>query len=302
MRLQIFKLISVGITAALFSCNAFAWTATAKSRATTETLTVFDADSPEAASEKALQGCKQRYGQCDLMEHVVHGPVGVALIIGQGTVFRYTNLDPEKAVSDGLQSCRQKRSNCYVSSLTWDQGGKWISIATSDSFTSAANDFDTRAEAEAAALHECRNKTNAGDTCTIWKTERGAAWYAYAEGKKINGIGFSFKSSSVASRLALQACIEQAKIAAHGCKVIQTAANSGPVSPPERFAVLQKQMQHELARRARNQKGQQAASEPREKIWRCTQDTNGLNDDGSVRYDRPRCGWEEPVYLEDLRN
>ncbi|WP_369122965.1 DUF4189 domain-containing protein [Noviherbaspirillum malthae] len=295
--------MSVGVTAALFSCSAFAWTATAKSRSTTETYTVFDADSPEVASEKAMQGCKRDYGRCDLMEHIVHGPVAVALITGQDTVFRYTNQDPEQAVKNGLQACRQQRLDCFVSGLTWDQGVKWISVAGFGSHKFVSTNFGTSADAQADALRSCRTDAKAGETCTIWHTESGAVWYAAASGRGASAYSLSFKSASDAAQTALRKCIELAKNATkHDCKVSHEVANSGPVLPPKRFAVLHTQMQHELARRAQTQKGQQTASEPREKIWRCTQDTNGLNDDGSVRYDRPRCRWEEPVYLEDLRN
>jgi hypothetical protein len=250
------KRLLTGIALFGICLNAQAWSATAYTDAN-EVWTVYNALSPDAAKEEALERCREKYHDrvCKVFKPIRATAVAIVkgtnipLIMSGDSIYQVADPDPDLAVKQGMADCKVKKKYCWLDSIVWDKGNTYAAVAGVDGVVKHITlNSTTLAEAEKEALDKCRNVTNNDDRCKILLKTYLHAWFVQASSTNYNdgqAFGISTESKQVAVDMALKTCRESASDAA-SCKVVQFYENLGPTLAPASVAKLEKSIKPEV--------------------------------------------------------
>lgn len=295
------KYLVAGLLPLLVGSNAFAWMAMG-SGDNNGTFIAFDAETPDAAREAAMKGCREHFTNCKVGKAVN----GTAMVVakGIGGWGQASDPDPLKASKQAVEQCRQVARDCKVTQAIWDPGTVWGAIALGDDASHLRVNAMSREDAEADALAGCRKSSPNPGSCQVASSMTGAyrAYYARAASKTRSGFGRA-TTEQEAKRLALENCNEgTAKDDA--CIVKSTLLNDTAAPEPKSMAQVRELAKRNLAQAPAKPQATPTSTSTTRSTNRLTCNNQCVNGDCIRTFpDGRKERWQAPrVYNPSTRN
>jgi hypothetical protein len=166
---------------------------------------------------------------------------------GEGGLGYASNPDPDKAVAQALQGCREGARNCQVMQAVWDGGVYWAAVAMSEVNSYVRVNASSREDAEADALAGCRKASPNPAACEVKPNMTSNAQSHYARASSATRVGIG-RAATVerAKSLALESCAENTP-AADRCTVERVDLNDTAAPAPKKMARLKALAERNLA-------------------------------------------------------
>jgi len=246
MKIRIF--LGVALSAALLSCQAFAWTATAFDKKNGGSQTQLNADTPDEAMKEAMESCQKNATDAECVPNMDHPVRATAVVVVTGVdqngnkyISEVEDTDPNKAANQALQACRKEATGCQIRLADWDEGATWAAVAIGNpDGTHLSYNNSTQADAENDAIQGCEKNTSQKGSCKIAQnsTTNAHVWYVFATNGLSFGIGRD-KTKQAAIRPALDECNKNNTNSSPPCKVTDVFENKGPTPAPASLKKVQ---------------------------------------------------------------